>query len=314
MLWIVILLLFAIFGIAIQQALSPKKQFSKTESDQAFFPTAVDTGRNQFNSLTSKYIFYKLENYFVNWKDILDIVSFNKSFAMNDSARNIEKLEMIIKTMDKRTLYFTPGNVAELVDKYGDMIKEQCTHYKLDWRIILAMIRQESYFNPNAVSHAGAYGFMQIMPRTGQGLQNELNLEDVKTPANNLTAGMYYYATLVASFEFTGDDKYKFALAAYNAGLGRVVDAMTIANYFGKNYNKWDEVKEYYPYLASNQDSIHKLVWPKIGRPPAGSLNNWKEPYKYVEYIIFYYENYKQYYPSNLEEPKSKKTKKKKSK
>lgn len=211
-------------------------------------------------------------------------------------------------------MYFTPGNVAELVDKYGDMIKEQCTHYKLDWRIILAMIRQESYFNPNAVSRAGAYGFMQIMPRTGQGLQNELNLEDTKTPANNLTAGMYYYATLVGSFEFTGEEKYKFALAAYNAGLQRVVDAMTITNYFGKDYNKWENVKESYPYLASSQDSIQKLVWPKSGRPPGGTLNNWQEPYKYVEYIIFYYENYKQYYPNNLEEPKKKTTTKKKKK
>ncbi len=54
---------------------------------------------------------------------------------------------------------------------------------------------------------------------------------------------MYYYATLAASFEFTGEDKIKFALAAYNAGLGRVVDAMTIANYFGKDYNKWDNVR-----------------------------------------------------------------------
>ena len=308
------MLLIVIFGIAIQQALTPKKHFSLYESNQAYFPTSVDTSRNQFNSLTSKYILYKLEKYMVNWRDILDIVSFNKSFVMNDSARSIEKFEMIIKTIDRKTMYFTPGNVAELVDKYGDMIKEQCTHYKLDWRIILAMIRQESYFNPNAVSRAGAYGFMQIMPRTGQGLQNELNLEDTKTPANNLTAGMYYYATLVGSFEFTGEEKYKFALAAYNAGLQRVVDAMTITNYFGKDYNKWENVKESYPYLASSQDSIQKLVWPKSGRPPGGTLNNWQEPYKYVEYIIFYYENYKQYYPNNLEEPKKKTTTKKKKK
>ena len=303
-----------IFGIAIQQALTTKKQVVRFESDQAFFPVTVDTNKNQFNSLTSKYILYKLEKYLINWKDILDIISFNKSFVINDTARSNEKFEMIIKTIDKKTLYFTPGNVAELVEKYGDMIKSHCNHYKLDWRIILAMIRQESYFNPTAVSRAGAYGFMQIMPRTGQGLQNELNLEDTKSPTNNLTAGMYYYATLVASFEFTGEDKYKFALAAYNAGLGRVVDAMTIANYFGKNYNKWNDVKDYYPYLASNQDSIHKLVWPKTGRPPGGTLNNWQEPYKYVEYIIFYYENYKQYYPNNLEEPKIKKSKKKKNK
>lgn len=302
-----------IIGIAIQQSTAPKKQKTTMESNDAYFPLNNDTQTVKSNSLRSGYMLLKLEKYFINWQDLLDIVAYNKSFIINDTTKNLEKFEQIIKSIDKKNMYFSPGNVAELVEKYGDLIKQQCNHYKLDWRIILAMIRQESYFNPEAVSRAGAYGFMQIMPRTGQGLQNELNLEDTKTPANNLTAGMYYYATLVASFEFTGEDKYKFALAAYNAGLGRVVDAMTIANYFKKNYNKWDEVKECYPFLASNQDSIHKLVW-KSGRPPGGTLNNWQEPYKYVEYIMFYYENYKQYYPSNLEEPKIKKSKKKKSK
>ena len=307
-----ILLLLVIIGIALVNVFEPKKQKVTTESNDAFFPTSHDTMKSKSNSINSGYILVKLENYLVNWQYILDIVAYNKSFMMNDSSWNLEQYEKIVKSIDKKSMYFSPGNVASLVEQYGDLIKQHCNQYKLDWRLILAMIRQESYFNPEAVSRAGAYGFMQIMPRTGQGLQNQLNLEDTKTPTNNLTAGMYYYATLVGSFEFTGEDKYKFALAAYNAGLGRVVDAMTIANYFGKNYNKWAEVKEFYPYLASNQDSIHKLVWPKTGRPPGGTLNNWQEPYKYVEYIIFYYENYKNYYPSNLEEPKVKKGKKKK--
>jgi membrane-bound lytic murein transglycosylase F len=200
-----------------------------------------------------------------------------------------------------------------MVDKYGELIIKHCNEYKIDWRLIISIIHQESYFNPEAVSRAGAYGFMQIMPGTGLGLQRDLNLEDTKTPVNNLTAGMYYYATLAGAFEFTGEEKYKFALAAYNAGLGRVVDAMTIANYYKKDYTKWDNVKEYYPYLASNRDSVHKLVWPKLGRPPGGSLNNWMEPYKYVEYIMYYYENYKKIYKNNLaeEKPKKKKSKKK---
>ncbi|MCI0472032.1 MAG: hypothetical protein L0Y76_00440, partial [Ignavibacteria bacterium] len=87
---------------------------------------------------------------------------------------------------------------------------------------------------------------------------------------------------------------------------------MTIANYFKKDYTKWDNVKQYYPYLASDKDSVHKLVWPKSGRPPGGTLNNWIEPYKYVEYIMYYFDNYKNLYKSNLEEDKPKKKKSKK--
>lgn len=260
----------------------------------------------------SKVTTFELEKFYLNWSNIFNIICFNTMLFPKDTVRKFNEFEYLRTNLFNKKMTFTYGNVNGLVEAYGDVIKEQCNHYKLDWRLILAMIRQESYFNPEAVSRAGAYGLMQIMPGTGLGLQNELNLEDTKTPYNNLTAGMYYYATLAASFEFTGEDKIKFALAAYNAGLGRVVDAMTIANYFGKDYNKWDNVKEYYPYLASNQDSVHRLVWPKTGRPPGGALNNWQEPYKYVEYIMFYYENYKKIYPGNLTEEK--KTKKKKNK
>ncbi|MCE1165828.1 MAG: transglycosylase SLT domain-containing protein [Bacteroidetes bacterium] len=284
------------------------------ENDEPISPLQEDEGKQRTNPIDAgaKNTSYSIEKFYAGWQWIFNVVCFNKMMYPLDTAMKSSEIENLRLHLFDKKMTFTYGNVNELVTAYGDVIKEQCNHYKLDWRLILAMIRQESYFNPEAVSRAGAYGLMQIMPGTGMGLQNELKLEDTKTPYNNLTAGMYYYATLVASFEFTGEDRIKFALAAYNAGLNRVVDAMTITNYFGKDYNKWDNVKEYYPYLASNQDSIQRLVWPKLGRPPGGTLNNWHEPYKYVEYIIFYYDNYKKIYPGNL--PEDKQTKKKKRK
>lgn len=197
---------------------------------------------------------------------------------------------------------FRPGNVLGLVENYGELIVKECDHYNLDWRLILAIIKQESAFVDSAVSRAGAFGFMQIMPGTGAGLQKELRLSDTRTPVNNLIAGIYYYATLVASFEFLGEDKYKFALAAYNAGLGRVIDAMTITAHYGGNYKVWDEVKESYPLLASSQDSVHAEVWPGSRRPTYGALNNWKEPYYYVEKIMYYWDEYKKMFESNLKE------------
>lgn len=269
-----------------------------------------DPLKNMLNVQTYENI-YKMEKSFLGWSDIFESFVFN----VNSKEGNLSKLDQM-PGMDEMK-YRSLGNVDALVDAYGVVIVRECNFYKLDWRIILALIRQESYFNPEAKSHAGAFGFMQIMPGTGAGLQKELNLEDTQMPDNNLIAGIYYYAKLVASFEFTGEDKYKFALAAYNGGYGRVVDAMTIASYFDLDYNKWDNVKEMYPYLASNQDSIHALVWPNTKRPPGGTLNNWREPYNYVEYVMYFYDNYKKLYESNLKEEKKsskKKSSKKKSK
>ena len=316
--YLTIFLVFAAFLTALVQSFdSCKEKKIRTdikENEEPISPIGDNRDKKNDNPIKSggSRTEYTIEKYYTNWQSVFNIVCFNKMMYPLDTAKKSSELATLRTNLFDRKMTFTIGNVNELVTAYGDVIKEQCNHYKLDWRLILAMIRQESYFNPEAVSRAGAYGLMQIMPGTGLGLQNELKLEDTKTPYNNLTAGMYYYATLVASFEFTGEDKVKFALAAYNAGLNRVVDAMTIANYFGKDYNKWDNVKEYYPYLAANQDSVHKLVWPKLGRPPGGTLNNWQEPYKYVEYIMFYFENYKKIYPGNLPEDKQTKKKKKK--
>ncbi len=274
----------------------------------------------KFDKLIAKKSFDNalyVENLMKDWPTLFDLFTSNANFKQQAKSVNVKDLERISVKIQMVSREFKLGNVDNLVKELGDTIKQECNNYKLDWRIILAIIRQESYFNANARSHAGAFGLMQLMPRTGAGLQNELELEETHSPPNNVIAGIYYYATLVSQFRDLGDDKYKFALASYNAGLGRVIDAMTITAYFEKDYKSWDNVKEAYPFLSSKEDSIHALVWPDTKKPPHGTLDNWKEPYNYVNSIMFYYEAYKKMYDSNLEEPaavtkKTKKTKKKK--
>lgn len=255
-----------------------------------------------------------IENLLKDWPTLFDLFTSNANFKQQAKRINLKDLERVNEKVQMVSKEFKLGNVDNLVRELGDVIKQECNYYKLDWRIIFAIIRQESYFNASARSHAGAFGLMQIMPRTGEGLQNTLQLEETQTPKNNLIAGIYYYATLVSQFREFDEDKYKFALAAYNAGLGRVIDAMTITAYFGKDYKLWENVKEAYPFLSSKEDSIHALVWPDTKRPPYGTLDNWKEPYNYVSSIMFYYDAYKKMFESNLEAPAEKTVKKKKSK
>lgn len=255
-----------------------------------------------------------VENLFRDWNSLFDLFASNSNFRQNVKNINVRDLERIAEKVRNTSKEFKLGNVENLVKELGDVIIRECNLYNIDWRLILAIIRQESYFNASARSHAGAFGLMQLMPRTGQSLQNTLELDNTRDPKNNLIAGIYYYAALVSQFREFGDEKYKFALAAYNAGLGRVIDAMTITAYFGKDYKQWDNVKEAYPYLSSKEDSIHALVWPDSKRPPYGSLDNWKEPYNYVNSIMFYYEAYRNMFESNLKEPETKKSTGKKSK
>ncbi len=273
----------------------------------------VKTDLNQYMNYRSFETENYVESLLKNWPRLFDLFTSNSNFRQNIKDIDASGLEKVSGEI-KKTRSFSPGNVQVLVDEYGEIIKRECNFYKLDWRLVLAIIRQESYFNPDAISHAGALGFMQIMPRTGQGLQNELALQDTRTPQNNLIAGIYYYASLASQFSEFGDERYKFALAAYNAGLGRVIDALTITAYLEKDYKQWDVVKESYPLLSSKNDSLHALVWPDRKKPTYGSLENWKEPYNYVDNIWFYYNEYKKYYVSNLPEEKKQSTKKSKKK
>lgn len=296
------------------------KEIASSEKNIVTSPAATQkTEYKDFDEVMTKKSFDNnlyVENMLKDWPTLFDLFTSNANFKQKAKSINVRDLERVNEKIQMVSKEFKLGNVDNLVAELGEDIKRECNYYNLDWRIVFAIIRQESYFNANARSHAGAFGLMQLMPRTGAGLQSQLDLKETQTPKNNVIAGIYYYATLVSQFRDLGEDKYKFALAAYNAGLGRVIDAMTITAYFEKDYKVWDNVKEAYPYLSSKEDSIHALVWPDTKRPPYGTLDNWKEPYNYVNSIMFYYDAYKKMFESNLEEPaavtQKKKSKKKK--
>ncbi len=295
-----------------------ESQFAETKSsnpDGVIPPIETGSEKKSENYIKSASFnnAINIENAFLNWQNLFDIFTFNLNDSTFNAADSIARYENMVKIIRNPNRKFNKGGSDQILEQYGDIILEECKYYNLDWRLVLAMIRQESAFTSDAVSNAGAYGFMQIMPRTGSMLEQTLNLEEHRSPANNLKAGIYYYAMLVGRFYGTGDtNMYKFALASYNAGSGHVEDAMSMAYYFNQDYKDWDIVKEYMKLLAPGNDSLHQLVW--SSRPPHGVFANWKEPYNYVENISWYWTQYRKLYPIPEDNKKSVNTKKKKNK
>jgi soluble lytic murein transglycosylase-like protein len=97
---------------------------------------------------------------------------------------------------------------------YRELIAKYCQQSQMDWKLVAALIKVESNFNPSAVSPKGAQGLMQLMPST----QRELGVANAFVPEENIRAGVQYLKQLLDAFQ--GD--LSLTLAAYNAGIGRV--------------------------------------------------------------------------------------------
>jgi len=103
--------------------------------------------------------------------------------------------------------------------RYESSIEEMAMKTKLPTSLIYSIIRQESAFNPEAKSHANAFGLMQIIPDLAKKLSkkfklNYQNIEDLLIPEKNIIYGSYELAEQVSQY----NENYTFVAAAYNAG------------------------------------------------------------------------------------------------
>jgi len=129
------------------------------------------------------------------------------------------------------------GEADSRLSPYDELVRELADDYGFDWRLIVAQMFQESRFDPQARSTAGARGLMQVMPATG----NELGFTDLNRPENSIHAGIMYLAQLRDRFDrdLPVNERLRFALAAYNAGYTRVRAARRLAVEMGLDPDRW---------------------------------------------------------------------------
>ena len=108
---------------------------------------------------------------------------------------------------------------------FWEELKKDATSNRLDPHLVASLIRQESEFNPAAVSSANAMGLMQLLPSVGKGVAREMKIrhfssDELLTANTNLLLGTRYFKHMVDHY----DGQVEYALAAYNAGADRVDD------------------------------------------------------------------------------------------
>jgi membrane-bound lytic murein transglycosylase F len=167
------------------------------------------------------------------------------------------------------------------ISPYDSLIRHYAERAGFDWRLVASQVYQESRFDPDARSFAGAVGLMQIMPRTAAAY----GVDDPTEPASNVSAGVRYLEQQYSLFEDLPDsERIWFALASYNAGYGHVQDARRIARRRGLDPDVWfGHVETVMPLLARTEF---------YERAPHGYCRC-LEPVKYVRAVRDRYEAYR---------------------
>lgn len=150
-----------------------------------------------------------------------DLTPSNRSWVVEDALQSlkIQDEEYYAKGVKKQTLAqaFSGKNDDTLearVKKFQHLIETKAKKYDLDPQLLAGLVRQESNFNPYAISHCGAMGLGQLMPETAR----YLGVKDPFNAAQNLDGAAKYLKEQLNTFNGNVDK----ALAAYNAGPGAV--------------------------------------------------------------------------------------------
>ena len=132
-----------------------------------------------------------------------------------------------------------------VISRYDHLFRRYAPMARWDWRLLAAQSYQESCFDPNARSWAGACGLMQIMPSTADHLG--LPRSEMTNPEKSVEAAVRLLAELSGHFRDipSAEERRCFVLASYNGGANHIRDAMALASKYGGNPRRWSHVAPY---------------------------------------------------------------------
>lgn len=172
-----------------------------------------------------------------------------------------------------------------IISRYDGLFATYAASIRWDWRLLAAQGYQESTFDPNARSWAGACGLMQIMPSTAASLG--LPASSIHDPESNVAAAVKMLGQLERKFGDVPErrERIKFVLASYNGGYHHIRDAMALTRKYGGNPTRWSDVSRYVLLLST----------PRYYRDPAVSYGYMRgqETVGYVESIHRRWESYR---------------------
>lgn len=211
-----------------------------------------------------------------------------KKFKKTSKYKYIIHKYLYSPSYSNRSNSYYSSVTGNAISPYDPIIKKAAKRYGWDWRLIASLIYQESKFQTNVQSWAGAYGLMQFMPTVGP----SFNVFPDSPPAIQINGGVKKITVDYRQWKSIPDSiqRVKFTLATYNAGIGHVLDAQRLAKKYGKDPLVWDDNVEIF---------IKNLSDPKYYQDPVcyyGYMRG-SETYNYVREIFIRYPEYKTAFP-----------------
>lgn len=214
-------------------------------------------------------------------KDInMWLINFQKTRKYKNIYRKYYKSERIGERIQSEYFSLKSGKISE----YDELLRDKAKIIGWDWRLLSALVYQESRFDPQARSWVGAFGLMQLMPETAY----RYDVDTLSHPIENVDAGVRYLKYLEGKLDKTLEDKtdrLEFLLASYNVGLGHILDARRLAKKNGKNPDQWKGSVDYY---------LLNKAKPEFYNDPVVKYGycRGEEPYQYVIKILDRYKHY----------------------
>ena len=194
------------------------------------------------------------------------------AFDQGHFATGMSYGRLIVPSFDSRKIPDVPPNVWKTLFPlpYEASLRREAARNEFDPMLAAGLIRQESTFQADIVSHANAVGLMQVLPKTGKLLAKQLKVRYAKAklfdPEYNLELGMLYIAGLL---KLTGEPEY--ALAAFNAGEDRIAAWRAERNYEEipelVESIPFTETRDYVQIVMRNADVYRQVYGP--GAPPS---------------------------------------------
>jgi membrane-bound lytic murein transglycosylase F len=149
---------------------------------------------------------------------------------------------------------------------------------ELDWRLLAAVSYQESHWDPQARSYTGVRGMMMLTEDTAR----QVGVEDRLDPEQSIRGGAHYLASLIERLpdSIPEDERVWFALAAYNLGLGHLLDVRRLTRLRDQDPDSWAAVKENLPLLHQPQWHSQTRYGYARGREAQKFVNNVRQYYQ----------------------------------